>query len=35
VEYYVISGGGHGFSGDALDDAFSHIFEYLQKIDVL
>ena len=35
VEYYVISGDGHGFYGDALDDAFSHIFEYLQKIDVL
>lgn len=35
VEYYVISGGGHGFYGNALDDAFSHIFEYLQKIDIL
>ena len=32
VDYYVISGGGHGFYGNALEDAFSHIFEYLQKI---
>lgn len=31
VDYYVISGGGHGFYGNSLDDAFSHIFEYLKK----
>lgn len=35
VEYYVISGGGHGFYGNSLDDAFSHIFEYLQNINIL
>lgn len=35
VEYYVISGGGHGFYGNSLDDAFSHIFEYLQNISIL
>ena len=35
VDYYVISGGGHGFYGNSLDDAFSHILEYLQKIAIL
>ena len=35
VDYYVIRGGGHGFYGNALDDAFSHILEYLQKITIL
>lgn len=35
VEYYVIRGGGHGFYGNALEDAFSHILEYLQKIAIL
>lgn len=35
VEYYVISGGGHGFYGTALDDAAGHILDYLQKIDLL
>lgn len=35
VEYYVINGGGHGFYGNALDNAFLHIFEYLKRIDVL
>ena len=35
VDYYVISGGGHGFYGNSLDDAFSHIFEYLKKINIV
>lgn len=35
VDYYVIGGGGHGFYGNSLEDAFLHIFEYLKKIDVL
>ena len=35
VDYYVIRGGGHGFYGNALDDAFLHILEYLQKTGIL
>ena len=35
VDYYVIDDGGHGFYGNSLDDAFSHILEYLQKIAIL
>ena len=34
VEYDVIRGGGHGFYGSALDDAFGHILSYLQRIDI-
>ena len=35
AEYYVISGGGHGFSGSALTQAEEYILSYLQRIDVL
>ena len=35
VDYYVIDDGGHGFYGNSLDDAFSHIFEYLKKINIV
>ena len=35
VEYDVIRGGGHGFYGSALDDAFGYILSYLQRIDIL
>lgn len=35
VEYYVISGGGHGFYGNALDSATNHILRYLQTINML
>ncbi len=35
VDYYVIRGGGHGFYGNALEDAFSHILIYFQNINTL
>lgn len=35
VEYHVISGGGHGFYGAALDDAFLYILQYLQRISII
>ena len=35
VEYYVINGAGHGFSGSAFTEATKHIFDYLQKINLL
>lgn len=35
VSYYVISGGGHGFYGNALETAKGHILQYLQQINVL
>lgn len=31
VDYYVIDGAGHGFSGKAFDEAVRHIFEYLRE----
>lgn len=31
VDYYVIEGAGHGFHGDAFDEAVRHIFDYLQE----
>lgn len=35
VDYYVIEGAGHGFSGNAFDEAVEHVFDYLQGIDVI
>ena len=35
VEYYVIDGAGHGFSGSAFDEAVRHIFDYLQEIGII
>lgn len=35
VEYYVIDGAGHGFSGSAFDEAVRHIFDYLQEIEII
>lgn len=35
VEYYVIDGAGHGFSGNAFDEAVNHIFNYLQEIEII
>ena len=35
AEHAAEGGGGHGFYGNSLDDAFSHILEYLQKIAIL
>lgn len=35
VEYYVIDGAGHGFSGSAFEEAVRHIFDYLQEIEII
>lgn len=35
VEYFVISGAGHGFNGSAFEEAVTHIFDYVQEIGVL
>lgn len=35
VEYYVIDGAGHGFSGSAFDEAVGYIFDYLQQIEMI
>lgn len=35
VDYYVIDGAGHGFSGGAFDEAVRHIFDYLQEIELI
>lgn len=35
VEYYVIDGAGHGFNGGDFDEAIRHIFDYLQKIEII
>ena len=35
AEYYVIEGAGHGFYGNAFEEAKQHIFRYLQKMDIL
>lgn len=35
VEYYVIDGAGHGYSGGAFDEAIRHIFDYLQEINMI
>lgn len=35
VEYYVIDGAGHGFSGSAFDEAVSYLFDYLQKTGII
>lgn len=35
VEYDVIDGAGHGFHGDAFDEAVRYIFGYLQEIQVI
>lgn len=32
AEYHVIDGAGHGFHGDAFEEAIRHIFGYLQEI---
>lgn len=32
VDYFVINGAGHGFSGSAFEEAVGHIFDYLQEI---
>lgn len=34
-ELYFIEGAGHGFAGEQFTEAFKHIKEYLEKIDVL
>lgn len=35
VEYYVIDGAGHGFSGSDFDEAVRYIFNYLQEIGII
>lgn len=35
VEYFVIDGAGHGFSGSAFDESVGHIFDYLQETEIL
>lgn len=35
VTYEVIKGGGHGFYGNALDEANVHILKYLQRIGMI
>lgn len=35
VEYYIIDGAGHGFNGNAFDEAVRHIFDYLQEIEII
>ena len=35
VEYFVIDGAGHGFSGRALDESIRYIFNYLQEAGLL
>ncbi len=35
VEYHVIDGAGHGFSGSAFEEAVRYIFDYLQQIDII
>lgn len=35
VEYYVIDGAGHGFSGNAFEEAVGYIFNYLQEIGII
>ena len=32
VDYFVINGAGHGFSGSAFEEAVGHIFDYLQEV---
>lgn len=35
VDYFVIDGAGHGFSGSAFEEAVRHIFDYLQEIGLI
>lgn len=35
AEYYVIDGAGHGFHGDAFEDAVRYVFEYLRDIRII
>lgn len=35
VEYYVIDGAGHGFHGDAFEEAVRYVFGYLQEIRII
>lgn len=35
VEYHVIDGAGHGFSGAAFDEAVRYVFDYLQQIEII
>lgn len=35
VDYFVIDGAGHGFSGSEFEEAVRYIFDYLQEIQVI
>ena len=35
VDYHVIDGAGHGFSGSAFDEAVRYVFDYLQQIEII
>lgn len=35
VDYFVINGAGHGFSGSAFEETMLHIFEYVQETGLL
>lgn len=35
VDYFVIDGAGHGFSGSEFEEAVGHIFDYLQEIQII
>jgi len=35
VEYHVMSGAGHGFTGRAFEDSMEYTFAYLQRVGVL
>lgn len=35
VDYFVIGGSGHGFSGSAFEETVKHIFDYLQEIQII
>ena len=35
VDYHVIDGAGHGFSGNAFDEAVRYVFDYLQQIEII
>lgn len=35
VEFYIINGAGHGFWGEAFDEAVEYIFAYLQELELV
>lgn len=35
IEFYIINGAGHGFWGEAFDEAVEYIFAYLQELELV